>query len=145
MFYPQDLSYAQNVSTLDDVYRLVSDKVLKETDNRDRYISQLKEKEAVITNKRANGILLLNNIRSDIRRNFIHIFILKSELFVQRDLIRMIVVYNSMDKTMEGWVELSSHVMRLLHASDMVFNFDHDHDYRLLCEVMNFSGNNKHE
>ena len=136
LFAPDDLYYAKGVKNVDDIYRFIKDNILQEEDDKELFIRKLRAKDEIVSNRRVNRILLLNNIQSHINRSFIKIIILDNDIVTDTNVIRIVVIYNVAENEISAVSEMTEYISKIMHASQLIIEDSAEKDYETLRNIL---------
>ncbi len=131
----ESIFYKDNFENMVELEKFISDNVLKDTDDKEKYIDQLHKREEVYDSRR-NNILLLNTIGDYLERSFIYFIALKDYMAYENDCINKVIIYNVASKSIYDWRLVSARISRLIHSYEFVFTGEREEDYLMINKIM---------
>lgn len=135
-FKKEDIHYTEEINSIDELYDYLKENILLDGDDKEEYISQLKQKESIFSSQRVNQIILLNTIGDILGRSFIKIIVLDKCFEFKNSPMRYIVVYNIQNPRVDKYYFYSSLIANLLHTRKLILIKDRDSDYETLSDIM---------
>ncbi len=135
LFTSNSIHYVEEFNDVAEIEQYIRDNILKDDENADEFIRELKKKDTIYSPHRGN-CLLLNTIGDCLGREFIDIITIKTPMAYDDDYINKIVIYNCESKSLDREYYFSRKITRILHSRDLYFTGDREDDYRRLHTIL---------
>lgn len=136
LFLPEDLYYLDTAETYEDVEEFVLNKMLKETDDKEKVRQGFREKGELFSLDRGNQILVLNTLSDCIGRDFLKVLLLDNPIEYNNNIINKVIFYNVKDSDLVRLTDLTQRIAQVLHHGEMISFRSRKEDYDTLRKLM---------
>ncbi len=136
-FPPENLFYADDIETEEDIYRYISENVLNNDKRADeKFIADARKLASVYSRTRNNNIYLVNSPYDCYGRDFLKVICLNKAIMIDNYLINRILVFNIKSDNLFYRNFISTYIGYLIHNRNMYISNDREKDYDRLFNII---------